>query len=585
MRKRLLWLLAILLISSFALSACGGGSTPTEAPAEPIQAQVSEPDEPEPTAVPEPQVATAADLASAYQAFLSDMQGYNTIKMDALAEELLDEPPPFLLDVRTTGELEENGHITGAVHIPLAELGQNLDLLPSFDTPIVAYCGSGWRATIAMSYLGAAGWTDVRAFKTRFSDWAAAGYAVEPGLAAEAFVLDAAEPDSSFVAAIDQTLSTRAGWGGIGAEDLNLALTDNPDIFLIDVRRQVEVDEKGVIEADNFVHIPIEVFAANSDMLPADKDTTITVYCGSGHRSTMAMAMLWTYGYDNVTSLSGGFGGWVSAGYSVLGGAPDLASAYTAFLDDMVAYNTIKMDALAVELLDEPPPFLLDVRTTGELEENGHITGAVHIPLAELGQNLDLLPSFDTPIVAYCGSGWRATIAMSYLGAAGWTDVRAFKTRFSDWVAAGYAVEPGLAAEAFVLDASQPDSRFVGLFDEVLSAREGWGGIKAGDLNLALTDNPDIFVIDVRRTEEVEEKGVIEAANFAHIPIEEFIAGIDMWPVDTDTTITVYCGSGHRSTMAMAILWTYGYDNVTSLSGGFGGWVDAGYPVVEYAMQ
>jgi rhodanese-related sulfurtransferase len=35
----------------------------------------------------------------------------------------------------------------------------------------------------------------------------------------------------------------------------------------------------------------------------------------------------------------------------------------------------------------------------------------------------------------------------------------------------------------------------------------------------------------------------------------------------------------------MAILWTYGYDNVTSLSGGFGGWVDAGYPVIEYAMQ
>ena len=74
---------------------------------------------------------------------------------------------------------------------------------------------------------------------------------------------------------------------------------------------------------------------------------------------------------------------------------------------------------------------------------------------------------------------------------------------------------------------------------------------------------------------------MIEAANFAHIPIESFIAGMADWPADKDTTITIYSGSGHRSTIAMAILWTYGYNNVTSLSGGFSGWVDAGYPVVE----
>ncbi len=57
------------------------------------------------------------------------------------------------------------------------------------------------------------------------------------------------------------------------------------------------------------------------------------------------------------------------------------------------------------------------------------------------------------------------------------------------------------------------------------------------------------------------------------------------WPVDKDSSVVVYCGSGHRSTMGMAILWAYGYDNVQSLKGGFGGWVEAGYPSVEYAMQ
>jgi rhodanese-related sulfurtransferase len=33
--------------------------------------------------------------------------------------------------------------------------------------------------------------------------------------------------------------------------------------------------------------------------------------------------------------------------------------------------------------------------------------------------------------------------------------------------------------------------------------------------------------------------------------------------------------------MAMTILWAYGYEDVLSLKGGFGGWADAGYPVVE----
>jgi rhodanese-related sulfurtransferase len=35
--------------------------------------------------------------------------------------------------------------------------------------------------------------------------------------------------------------------------------------------------------------------------------------------------------------------------------------------------------------------------------------------------------------------------------------------------------------------------------------------------------------------------------------------------------------------MAMTMLLTEGYTNVTSLKGGFGGWVEAGFPVAEYA--
>ena len=54
------------------------------------------------------------------------------------------------------------------------------------------------------------------------------------------------------------------------------------------------------------------------------------------------------------------------------------------------------------------------------------------------------------------------------------------------------------------------------------------------------------------------------------------------WPA-ADAEIVVYCGSGHRSTMALAILGILNYDTVSSLKGGFGGYVEAGYPVAEFA--
>jgi len=232
-----------------------------------------------------------------------------------------------------------------------------------------------------------------------------------------------------------------------------------------------------------------------------------------------------------------------------------------------------------------PPPFLLDVRSAAELEEQGHIEGATHIPLNELAQHIDLLPSFDTPIVAYCGSSWRATIAMTALHGMGWTNVRTLKVKFADWKEAGNPVVEGLP-EPMVLDVTEPFESLVAAVDPALVAVKdmGWGVKKAEDLNLALIESPELILIDVRRAEELTEKGVIavEGQELLAIPMESFVADAAMWPADKDAEIVVYCGSGHRSTMAMTILLTEGYTNVTSLKGGFGGWAEAGLPVAEY---
>jgi len=579
MSKKLYLPFVMLMIFSVLFSACAPAA---EAPAaeEPAPAVVEATEAP----VVEEEV---ADLDGVFGDMLANMEGYNTIKADALLVEMTEDTPPFLLDVRTTEELEESGHIEGATHIPLNELAQHIDLLPSFDTPIVTYCGSGWRATIAMTALYGMGWTDVRALKVTFADWVAAGNPVADGIP-EAMPLNVAEPDPALVAAADAYLVDIASkgdhFGIITAEGLNTALVENADLVVVDVRTAKEVEEKGQIDAPNYVSIPLEDFVANQADWPS-MDAPIAVYCGSGHRSTMAMTILYTYGYDDVVSLKGGYGEWANAGYPTVGGIPTLPGNYIKMLSTMTGYNTIKAEDLMVEMVEDTPPFLLDVRSVEEVTEQGHIEGATHIPLNELAQHIDLLPSFDTPIVTYCGSGWRATIAMTALHGMGWTDVRALKTTYADWVAAGNPVADGLP-EPMVLDVVQVGEGLTAPVDAAVNiAKETGWGVKAADaLSADLLEKPDMILIDVRTPEEVAEKGVVavEGQELLTIPLESFIANSAMWPADKDAEIVVYCGSGHRSTMAMTMLLTEGYTNVTSLKGGFGAWVEAGFPVAEY---
>ena len=580
MSKRFQLFLALLLVLSLTLGAC---SSP--APAEPVTEATEAVVEEAVAEVPAEQ--EAVDLNSMFSSMLDTMKGYNAVKADDLLAEMAEDNPPFLLDVRTLEEVQESGHIEGAVHIPLNELAQHTDLLPSLDTPIVTYCGSGWRATIAMTALYGMGFTDVRALKTAFADWVAAGNPVVEG-APEAAALDAASLDAALVETADAYLTGIKDHGtkfGITtAELLNTALIDDPEMVVIDVRTPAEVEEKGVIDTPNLLSIPIEEFIARADEWPA-KDANIAVYCGSGHRSTMAMTMLLANGYTDVVSLQGGFGAWKDAGYATVGGVPTLADNFRVMLETMTGFNAVKADDLLIELTEDNPPFLLDVRSVEEVQESGHIEGATNIPLNELAQHLDLLPSFDTPIVTYCGSGWRATIAMTALHGMGWTDVRALKTTFADWVAAGNPVVAGVP-EPMALNVVEVAESLTAPIDTAVNiAKESGWGVKAPDaLNTDLVEKPDLIVIDVRTPEELAENGVIALVDqeLLTIPLDSFIANKAMWPADKDAEIVVYCGSGHRSTMAMTILLSEGYTNVSSLKGGFGGWVEAGLPTAEY---
>jgi phage shock protein E len=65
----------------------------------------------------------------------------------------------FLLDVRTPEEYDE-GHIAGAVNIPVQVLDQYLSSVPE-DRDVVLYCRTGNRSQVAMGILNQAGYQNV----------------------------------------------------------------------------------------------------------------------------------------------------------------------------------------------------------------------------------------------------------------------------------------------------------------------------------------------------------------------------------------------------------------------------------------
>jgi rhodanese-related sulfurtransferase len=259
-----------------------------------------------------------------------------------------------------------------------------------------------------------------------------------------------------------------------------------------------------------------------------------------------------------------------------------LDKVYQTFLENMVSYNAITPEDLLNRLGEETAPFLIDVRSQAEVEQTGLIEGAIVVPLRDLAkaESIALLPDFETNIVVYCGTGWRCTIAMTFLVALGWQDVQALGgSSLTEWLDLGYPVVTEIPSAA-PLNVAQPDPDMQSWLDELLQKLpNGFAAVTPDILNQAIEDYPDLILIDVRKADEALAEGGIE--NAIHIPLESLISMKEKWPSSKQAKILFYSNEGYRSTIAMSMLWTYGYVGVASLKGGFNAWVESGYPVAK----
>ena len=94
------------------------------------------------------------------------------------AREAVESDDALILDVRSRSEYRE-AHIPGATHIHYGRITDRLDELPR-DRRLVVHCGSGVRASIAISLLEAEGFDDLVHFDgDAVEAWRQAGYSVE----------------------------------------------------------------------------------------------------------------------------------------------------------------------------------------------------------------------------------------------------------------------------------------------------------------------------------------------------------------------------------------------------------------------
>jgi rhodanese-related sulfurtransferase len=85
------------------------------------------------------------------------------------------------------------------------------------------------------------------------------------------------------------------------------------DFYLVDVREESEWNKGHITGA---IYIGKGVIERDIEKKFDNTDAEIILYCGGGFRSALAADNLQKMGYSKVSSMGGGYGGWVKAGYA-----------------------------------------------------------------------------------------------------------------------------------------------------------------------------------------------------------------------------------------------------------------------------
>jgi len=98
----------------------------------------------------------------------------------------------------------------------------------------------------------------------------------------------------------------------IDARHARELLDADPTVSVVDVRERDEWDEGHL---PNAVHIPRGSLESRIEQAVPDRTQRVVLYCAAGNRSAFAARALGELGYENVSSLAGGFTDWKRNGH------------------------------------------------------------------------------------------------------------------------------------------------------------------------------------------------------------------------------------------------------------------------------
>ncbi len=152
-------------------------------------------------------------------------------------------------------------------------------------------------------------------------------------------------------------------------------------------------------------------------VLPYDHPTLLVLE--NPGQLTEVTTHLLRVGFDDILGyLEGGIDSWEMAGYPLR------------------SLATLSVHALQRSLDHGGRHTVLDVRTENEWHA-GHIEGALHIHGGTLQERFGEIPR-DRPVAVICGSGYRASIAASFLQREGYENLSNVLGGMSAWKAAGF---------------------------------------------------------------------------------------------------------------------------------------------------
>lgn len=183
------------------------------------------------------------------------------------------------------------------------------------------------------------------------------------------------------------------------------------DAQIVDVRAGIDFDGGHLTGALN---VGLEGKYATWAGTVLNHDDPIIVIADPGNAEEAVMR-LGRIGFDNVA-------GYLNDGMAALEARPELVQKI----------ERVTPVALS-ELLDsDSPPLVLDIRSEQERLSNGVIEGSTHIPLNQLEDRIEEVPS-DQPLIVHCAGGYRSAIACSLLQKQGFEDVRDLVGGFAGW--------------------------------------------------------------------------------------------------------------------------------------------------------